>query len=810
MLVPSKEWQENDDVRALCGLILSKTLEDEDKYQIGLTKIFFRAGMLAFLESLRTQRINQLVTLVQKNVRRRIAYKQYQQLRNSTITIQAWWRGVMARKYVEELRRQTAAVKIQRVARGWLARKEYVRTREAVIKVQAGQWECPRYAGASANAVQSCAGTRRESGPWRRGPFPRFSSSRACSEDCERCCTLAQSPQCRTILMVRRSARRRSKSQVRQVVLLQSQWRRKLAVRELRGLRAEAKSASKFKEQNYQLENKVVDLTQRLRKKDTETKGLGQKISLLEQQLAQWQGKHDEVHSRAKSLETELSKPTVPMSQWEELMGQKEETTSKLREAEKRVVDGEKQIAELSAELNKVASEWEETRTAHDAAVAKNHEDLSTIQGLRAELSKLKEDISRSNTLNALTKGQRELPPSPTLANGFRTLENLNGERGPSAASRRRARRHSAGAPGMPHARKLSHDDIMAIKKSNAANHRAVSVMFPSNGPMRPRDSNGLPTVSDNSQDEVVRILEDEEGLDEDVLQGLIYTLKIPPPLAKEVIFPAHLISVVSNEMWKLNMIPESERFLANVMQAIQGYVMVSDDQRQRATGTTGMSVTHDSWLTSRSQQFKGEDCIMPGIFWLSNVHEILSFICLAESDVQQGIGPGSDEGRPLDWDTYERLITVVKQDLDSLEYNIYHTWMLEVKKKLQKMVIPALIESQSLPGFITSDGSGRMFSRMLQGMQGNQQPTASMDDILNLLNKVWKCLKSYYMEESVMQQVVTELLKLIGQVAFNDLIMRRNFCSWKRGKWRKAGWRGIRSRSRRRSRSSRLGRVQR
>jgi myosin-5 len=56
------------------------------------------------------------------------------------------------------------------------------------------------------------------------------------------------------------------------------------------------------------------------------------------------------------------------------------------------------------------------------------------------------------------------------------------------------------------------------------------------------------------------------------------------------------------------------------------------------------------------------------------------------------------------------------------------------------------------------------------------------MDDILNLLNKVWKCLKSYYMEESVMQQVVTELLKLIGTIAFNDLILRRNFCSWKRG----------------------------
>ena len=156
----------------------------------------------------------------------------------------------------------------------------------------------------------------------------------------------------------------------------------------------------------------------------------------------------------------------------------------------------------------------------------------------------------------------------------------------------------------------------------------------------------------------------------------------------------------------------------------------------------------------------------------------------MAESDAAQGIAPGIDElgGRDLDWEAYERLVGVVKHDLDSLEYNIYFTWMMEVKKRLQKMVIPALIESQSLPGFITSDGSGRMFSRMLQGMQGQTQPAASMDDILNLLNKVWKCLKSYYMEESVMQQVVTELLKLIGQIAFNDLIMRRNFCSWKRG----------------------------
>lgn len=145
-----------------------------------------------------------------------------------------------------------------------------------------------------------------------------------------------------------------------------------------------------------------------------------------------------------------------------------------------------------------------------------------------------------------------------------------------------------------------------------------------------------------------------------------------------------------------------------------------------------------------------------------------------------QGIGPGGEpHGRDFDWADYERLVSIVKHDLDSLEYNIYHTWMMETKKRLAKMVIPALIESQSLPGFTTTDGGGRLFNRLLNS---NSQPAFSMDDVLNLLNKVWKALKSFYMEESVVQQVVIELLRLVGVTSFNDLLMRRNFCSWKRG----------------------------
>ena len=44
MLVHSSKRDPN--VKTLCSLILDSSIKDVDKYQIGLTKIFFRAGMV--------------------------------------------------------------------------------------------------------------------------------------------------------------------------------------------------------------------------------------------------------------------------------------------------------------------------------------------------------------------------------------------------------------------------------------------------------------------------------------------------------------------------------------------------------------------------------------------------------------------------------------------------------------------------------------------------------------------------------------------------------------------------------------------
>lgn len=139
MLVPSSDWQpliQSMDLRRLCTTILGKTIKDQDKYQNGLTKIFFRAGMLAALEAFRSDRLNAMVTVVQKNMRRRMAVKKYQQLRQATIKIQTWWRGVMAKKLVEFIKREVSAKRLQTVGRRFIQRKRFLETKNAVTLFQ--------------------------------------------------------------------------------------------------------------------------------------------------------------------------------------------------------------------------------------------------------------------------------------------------------------------------------------------------------------------------------------------------------------------------------------------------------------------------------------------------------------------------------------------------------------------------------------------------------------------------------------------------------------------------------------------------
>lgn len=355
-------------------------------------------------------------------------------------------------------------------------------------------------------------------------------------------------------------------------------------------MKAEARSVSKFKEISYKLENKVVELTQNLQKRTEEKKELQGKLAELEQQLQQWINRHEESDARSKQHYASLQTAEAELSRRDELLLAKADVEKRLEEATARATEKEEIIRKLTDDVIRQAAQLEQQQRALEAAPVRNQEDNSVIMTLKNEVSSLREQLNRSNALNALTRGTRVDPPlSPTFAPALRMAE-TNGNNTSSsslgAPSRGHQRRHSsAGVYALaPSDHRTSTDEIMIdVKKNHALNPRAVSVAYNGEDNYLRFRTNGLPDIRDfdDPAEEKIRLMQDTKRLDQDVLDGLIRGLKIPAPsltnpsAVKEILFPANLISLVTNEMWKYGLIPESERFLANVMQTIQAHVMV-------------------------------------------------------------------------------------------------------------------------------------------------------------------------------------------------------------------------------------------
>ena len=53
------------------------------------------------------------------------------------------------------------------------------------------------------------------------------------------------------------------------------------------------------------------------------------------------------------------------------------------------------------------------------------------------------------------------------------------------------------------------------------------------------------------------------------------------------------------------------------------------------------------------------------------------------------------------EFDEYLKLVAVVKEDFESLSYNIYNMWMKKMEKDLEKKAVSAVVLSQALPGFM-------------------------------------------------------------------------------------------------------------
>ncbi|XP_068599870.1 unconventional myosin-Va [Brachionichthys hirsutus] len=214
---------QSQEAQISCRRALPALIPDPDQYCFGKTKVFLRAGQVAFLERLRAERLRVAAVIIQSRVRGWLERVRYTRIRWAAVTMQRYCRGALARRLTLMLRYSKAALVIQKTYRMVAVRQLFLTIRRATITIQA----------------------------FARGALARHGYRMLVAE---RAAVLLQA-------RVRGWLARRAYRRLRvAVVFMQSCVRRRAARKQLLELKTEARSVERYRALNKGMEVKLMQL----------------------------------------------------------------------------------------------------------------------------------------------------------------------------------------------------------------------------------------------------------------------------------------------------------------------------------------------------------------------------------------------------------------------------------------------------------------------------------------------------------------------------------------------------------------------
>uniref|UniRef100_A0A3Q1JSJ2 Myosin VB n=1 Tax=Anabas testudineus TaxID=64144 RepID=A0A3Q1JSJ2_ANATE len=339
------------DKKLVCKNLLETLIKEPDMFQFGKTKIFFRAGQVAYLEKLRADKFRAACIKIQKTVRGWLQRIRYRKIRKSAITLQRYGRGYLARRYADFLRLSRAALICQKQCRMVRERRAYLRVRQAVVTIQA----------------------------YTRGMYTR----RIYLEFLLHHKAMIIQKTVRGWLQRRKFRRARDAA-----IIIQCAYRRMHAKRQLKHLKIEARSAEHLKKLNTGMENKIVQLQRKMDDQNKEFRtqneqlltvntslssemnklqkeleqlrsqqGDGDQLTSLQDELERLREELQEAHAERKRLEEEHSTEKLGLTQRvEELERENCMLKSEKEEMNRRIVQQSKgadgETASLQNELD--------------------------------------------------------------------------------------------------------------------------------------------------------------------------------------------------------------------------------------------------------------------------------------------------------------------------------------------------------------------------------------------------------------------------------------------------------------------------
>ncbi|XP_037548459.1 unconventional myosin-Vb [Nematolebias whitei] len=358
--------------------------KDPDMFQFGKTKIFFRAGQVAYLEKLRTDKFRSACIKIQKTVRGWLQRIRYHKIRRSAITLQRYGRGYLARRYAEFLRLNRAALICQKQYRMVREQRNFLRIRQAVVTIQA----------------------------YTRGMFTR----RIYWEFLLHHKAMIIQKNVRGWLQRQRFRRARAAA-----IIIQCGFRRLQAKKQLNQLKIEARSAERLKKLNTGMENKIMQLKRKMDEQSIEMKSqneqlltvntsLGSEVTKLQKELDLIRGQQVEggqvlsLQEQVERLQEELQEAQAERKRLlEEHSNEKMHLTQRLEEleTENSLLKSEKE------ELNQRILQQSKTSAEETSSASQQSEldgERQRYQNLLKEFSRLEQRYDNLKEEMSLSK----------------------------------------------------------------------------------------------------------------------------------------------------------------------------------------------------------------------------------------------------------------------------------------------------------------------------------------------------------------------------------------------------------------------
>ncbi|XP_007569232.1 unconventional myosin-Va [Poecilia formosa] len=815
--------QSQDQAQASCRRALPQLIPDTDQYCFGKTKVFFRAGQVAVLERLRSERLRAAAVTIQRHAKGWLARIRYSRVLWAAATIQRYTRGALARRQALTLRYTKAAIVIQKTYRMMVVRQLFLMIRDATVTIQA----------------------------FTRGTLARRRYRQLMAE---RAAVLLQAT-------VRGWLARRAYRRVRAaVIFMQCCVRRKASRRELLRLKAEARSVERYRELNKGMEVKLMQLQLRVDQQARESAALRETLH-SEREAAS--AELEALRGIIQKLENQkLEKPPPPSQavskkEVEEKRRAEEKAAQEILRLTQEMQALQKDKENISKEKEDLAAQLHEKERTQNECIQKAvleasaalqselDEEKMKYQGLLRELTRLEQRYDNLREMNLLTersRGHRRTDSAQSLISeplspcstplSPQSLTPLSGSpfasAFPSPEEKRRIsvtsptpeRRISVLSSETPLDQLMEKVDVAkdpAVKKKGEDLEYAYDAVRVANKFLESQLQKQQTEWKDELQDlrnqlshkicsgsspakkrDVWQLLEAREfecmrlrrELKElrhtATLRHLLTQVSLSAP-ATETFCAARpkpaavsgLLECRKRDETKLirNLIADlrSEGALA-LPPGLPASVIFLCVRQADCSGdqARARSLCSAALMAIKAALKKQTSDLDMTALWLKNVallHDLLS-----QHSPKQTLD--SDELVPMTTDLSDLI-----RSLSDLCIQAYQQLLSITETQLQKLIVPALLESDTIAG-LSGSAVKLVVSRKRAGSDprplGADAPT--MASVLRQLGALHAALSRQALPQSLAEQAFRQMTYLICASALNNLLLRKDMCCWSRG----------------------------